>query len=137
MDQTAMNELLHFLNDIGTSTLKLGENLSDFIQINFDAISDDALHRILQEAISVKKNAIDGSKASAWELILEKVHSITLNKRQNASNNIQQLIKLGQEGDLPRVEAFICSLVIKGQIDRLLCEILSKFSLIKINILAT
>ena len=130
MNSIAKEELYIFLSNIGTETVNMGDNLKDFVEHNFDVISDQAMHSILQEAISIKKTCNDSTKTSAWELILENVHAITIQRRENAANNIQLLIKLGQEGNLPQIEAFICSLVIKNQADRLLCEILGMIYLL-------
>ena len=80
-------------------------NLNDFIAHNFTQLDERVLRLLVVRVMrdreqSLAKDAIDGNLLGHWGLIMDAIKSVTIQKRDSAVLNFQNLVSIGNsEGD--------------------------------------
>ena len=80
-------------------------NLNDFIAHNFTQLDERVLRLLVVKVMrdreqSLAKDAIDGNLLGHWGLIMDAIKSVTIQKRDSAVLNFQNLVSIGNsEGD--------------------------------------
>ena len=80
-------------------------NLNDFIAHNFTQLDERVLRLLVVRVMrdreqSFAKDAIDGNLLGHWGFIMDAIKSVTIQKRDSAVLNFQNLVSIGNsEGD--------------------------------------
>lgn len=100
------------------------KSLADLLERVFDRLEETVLRALVSKALEQRNLGECGANVlGPWSEIIDGVRNVTIARRERATGNFERLVAVGRSGDLTQAHMFLSELQARGQLDRLLTEL--------------
>jgi len=107
------------------------EDLHDYVNDNFDLLSEGVLRKLVEKALSVRDENVKLNTSMAqedilgvWGQIVDVVRDVTSSRQERAGTNFQAVVAIAQKEGPKKTSQLLTQLYKKGEIDNLFQELL-------------
>ncbi|KAJ1432647.1 hypothetical protein B484DRAFT_418094 [Ochromonadaceae sp. CCMP2298] len=120
---------LHEQKSAGQSVVE-EDSVEALVESNFDLIDDGVTRKLIDRALAERDTRLaqkgsDSELLGSWGVIIDAIKEVTLVRRDRAGELLQLIVSTGMQKGPKELEALVYALRDKGQVDRLLIDLVS------------